>query len=182
MIFIPICASMIILIQILFLILLPSFLSWASGTLTKKPEEPTVSYGEFPYTLKYNKNDELIEVKDTLVVEYLGSEWDEGNGNHNMWNIYHKNSELIGEFVGIFDEEYVEGIGSVSIVFYLGSSEYYMGLDETMNMYANSGIKPGDIFINSPQGMRTITEEELYEQYGIEIIEKSISSPLNNTK
>lgn len=142
------------------------------------PPKPEHQYGEFPFSLTYEINGELKEVKDTLVIEYEGIDWNEGLGKYNLWNTYYKSSQISDEDLELFND-YVDGIGSVIISYKLGSCEYYMGLPETEHLYKSDVIIPGDIMITSPKETRVITNEELYNNYKIRIIEKSISSPLS---
>ena len=146
--------------------------------LSPNPPSPSVTYEEFPFSLVYEISGERIEVKDTLVIEYEGVNYNEGLGKYNTWNTYYKSSQVSDEDLILFDD-FIEGIGGVSITFDLGSCEYYMGLPETENMYKTGRIKPGDIVYQAYREYnRAILDDELYERFNIKIIEKSISPPI----
>jgi len=159
-------------------LVLPIVLVSVIPSFYRNPPKPEHKYGEFPFSLTYEINGELKEVKDTLVIEYEGIDWNEGLGKYNLWNTYYKSSKTSDEDLELFND-YVDGIGSVIISYKLGSCEYYMGLPETEHLYKSGVIIPGDIMITSPKETRVITNEELYNNYKIRIIEKSISSPLS---
>ena len=147
--------------------------------LSPNPPKPKYQYGEFPFSLTYEINGERVEIKDTLVIEYTGTGYNEGLGKYNKWNTYYKSSQTSDNTLEIFND-YVEGIGSVIIFYELGSCEYYMGLVETEELFISKTIKPGDIVISSPKGTGPITDEDLYEYFGIRIVEKLISPPMIN--
>ena len=134
-------------------------------------------YGEFPFKLVYEANGERIEIDDVLVIEYLGQDWNEGTGTYNKWNTFHKKGTKTKNCttVDLYERGEIDG---VTITFFLGSCEYYMGLDETIgSIYKLYKINPGDIVISSHKEFRVISDEELYDDFGIKIIEKSVSSP-----
>ena len=168
---------MIILSVVILLLIIPWGKLAISSIFSKNPPKPEQQYGEFPFSLSYEKNGKLIEIKDTLVIEYLGVGYNEGLGKYNKWNTYYKNSQIADKDLEIFNE-YVDGVGSVIISYKLGSCEYYMGLDETEALYKYNTIRPGDIVLSSPNETRIISNDELYNDYKIRIIEKSISPPL----
>lgn len=174
-------SKILILIISLLVVIILLVLPWGkfaiSSIFSKEPPKPKHQYGEFPFLLTYQIKGKQFEVKDTLVIEYLGVGYNEGLGKYNKWNTYYKSSQTTDKTLEIFNE-YVEGIGTVIISYKLGSCEYYMGLDETEELYKSNEINPGDIVISSPNGTRKITDDELYSSFKIRIIEKSVSSPL----
>lgn len=146
---------------------------------SKKPDKPVNQYGEFPFKLVYEVNGERIEIEDVLVVEHLEQDWNEGSGTYNKWNTFHKKGTKT-ENCTTLDLYECGGIGGTTITLFLGSCEYYMGLDETIaSIYKLYEINPGDIVISSQKEFRVITDEELYDKFGIKIIEKSVSTPLS---
>ncbi len=170
-------------LMIIFPILLLGMVVFFSSCSTR-PIEPKNKYGEFPFKLVYEKNDGRIEIIDSFVIEYLGVGYDEGRGKHNKWRAYYKSAKTdpthsISDTDLVLFNDYVDGVGSVKIFFALGSCEYYMGLEETGTIYQWENISPGDIVITSREGTRSISNEELLQDYGINIIEKTISSPIS---
>jgi len=158
--------------------------------LAPNPPAPEVTYGEFPFSFVYEIDGERVEIKDTLVIEHKGVDYNEGMGKYNKWKTYYKNSlddvyTQYGYAIEIYTGD-VEGLISPTYIYFIiGNCEYYMGLPQ--REYTDT--YPGQYFIyyyeeddSSPNGLRSvcrfITEEELYEYCGIRIIEKSISDPI----
>ena len=143
---------------------------------SKKTDKPVNQYGEFPFKLVYEVNGERIKIEDVLVVEHLGQDWNEGSGTYNKWHTFHKKGTK-AENCTTLDLYEIDG---ATITLFLGSCEYYMGLDETnASIYKLYKINPGDIVISSQKEFRVITDEELYYKFGVKIIEKSFSTPLS---
>ena len=147
--------------------------------LSPGPEKPEIPYGEFPFKLVYEINGERIEIDDVLVIEHLGQDWNEGSGKYNEWHTFHMKGTKAKNCTTLDLCENSETDGA-TITFFLGSCEYYMGLEETSaSIYKRYKINPGDIVVSSHKEFRVITEEELYDKFGIKIIEKSVSMPLS---
>ena len=152
-----------------------------SSCLGPDPKKPEVTYGEFPFTLIYEINGETITVEDTLVIKYKGVGANEGVGKYNKWDRYLK-SEMSGGYmrhnVRLF-QGFLENGSSATIFLELGSCEYYMGLQEDRLYYYHTDMKPGDIAILSSEYNGPLSEETLYNDYGIKIIKKELSPPIN---
>lgn len=149
--------------------------------ISSNPPEPKIKYGEFPFTLVYEIDDETIVTEDTLIIEYKGVGWNEAQGKYNKWNRYLKSQRVKGYIrhnVILFNG-LLENGNSAVIYLELGSCEYYMGLEDDMKYYYYSNIKPGDIVINSRTYTGPINEEELLEKFNIKIIKKTISNPIS---
>ena len=56
--------------------------------LAPNPPAPEVTYGEFPFSLVYEIDGERVEIKDTLVIEHKGVDYNEGMGKYNKWKTY----------------------------------------------------------------------------------------------
>lgn len=143
------------------------------------PEKPGITYGEFPFTLMYEINGETITIEDTLVIRYKGVGSNEGIGKYNKWDRYLKskmNEGYVRNNVVLF-HGLLENGNSATIYLELGSCEYYIGLQEDMQYYYYLDIKPGDIVIFTHEYNGSLSEEELYNDYGIKIIKKELSSP-----
>lgn len=148
--------------------------------LEPNPPKPEQDYGEFPFKLVYEQNGEINTIENTLVIEYLGIGYNEGVGKHYLWDVYYKNAEAdIESYQRIVSIELFEGYNEVygdsAVFFELGDCEYFMGLDDgTNHLYP-----PGEICISSFNYSGPLSEQELYEAFGITIIEKSIAPPLS---
>ena len=150
----------------------------------EEPPKPVARYAKFPFELVYEKNGEIITVKDTIVIEYDGVDWNEGVGKYNKWDRYFLSERDFKKTEQTYADEIelLRGIDksghSFSLLFALGSSEYYMGLPEEDSFYEGNQLSPGDIVLSSTGAQyRVLGEQELLEDYGIKIIEKNISPP-----
>ena len=170
-------SSMFLTVILLLILGFPWTLMYIGYQLEEDPPQPVVSYAEFPFELVYEINGERIEIKDTLVIEHKGTDWNEGLGKHNMWSVYYKSLQTTNKDLELFDG-FVDDVGSVSIYYELGSCEYYFGLEETDPFYKYHA-SAGDIVVYSSDYTGTISDQELYEKYNIKIIKKSISPPIN---
>ncbi len=75
---------------VVILSVLPWVITAVSALFSKKPPEPKNKYGEFPFKLVYESGDKTITLEDSLVIEYLGTGYNEGIGKYNKWNTYYK--------------------------------------------------------------------------------------------
>ncbi len=146
------------------------------------PPKPEIKYGEFPFELVYELDGETFIIEDTLIIEYKGVGANEGVGKYNEWNRYLKSQQVenyIRHNVILFDGLLQNG-NSALIYLELGSCEYYMGLEEDRIYYYYSDTKPGDIAILTHEYNGSISTEELYNNYNInlKIIKLELSSPI----
>ncbi len=158
-------------IAIIFCIILTSCVS--------KPPEPEITYGEFPFKLVYEIDGERITVEDTYIIEYKGWDWSFDEGLHYLWE-----SSVKGARPRETAAQYGERVLTIKkstpqIEFMIGSARYYFGLEENGgSVYNLEDLEPGDFRISSREYTGYISEEEIYEKYGIKIIEKYVSPPL----
>lgn len=153
---------------------------FASCSIYKKQREdlieslvPEVKSGEFSFKLVYEKNNELITIEDTLIIEFkdIDENWNGGSGPHRIWHTSFANWTTDEDLI-LYEDNNCE------IWFELGSCEYYLGLEENDSDLEYLGAKPGD-FIGERNGYRYVSnEKELLLRYNIKIIEKSISPPI----
>ena len=168
----------------------PWILMYIGYQFEEDPPQPVVSYAEFPFELVYEINGERIEIKDTLVIEYKGTDWNEGIGKYIEWDAYCKSqigtdrdyrSYMFSE-LRMFDGYSAFYKDDVEILFALGSCEYYMGIGEVAPAdfyYRSYDLEAGDFLLFSSSYTGPINDEELYKSCGIKIIKKSISPPIN---
>ncbi|MDR6726174.1 hypothetical protein J2W91_004680 [Paenibacillus amylolyticus] len=151
---------------------LPWLFIFIFGKLEPNPPRPENTYGEFPFQLVYVIDGETKEIEDTLICEFKGFGWDEGNGKIIKWDArlakgtvdYHNGIELFGGVIA--------GQGSTFITIDIGSPQYYLGYKEYKN------YSPGRVSISSPPASGAINEDELWNKYNIKIIEMKFSQPL----
>lgn len=168
-------------IIVLFIIVVLSItITSCLGFLEPDPDKPEITYGEFPFSLVYEVNGETISIEDTLVIRYKGVGANEGVGKYNKWERYLKSQSTEGYIhpnVILFNG-LLENGDSATIYLELGSCEYYMGLQEDMLYYYDLDITPGDIVIFTHEYNGSLSEEKLYNEYGIKIIRKELSPPI----
>lgn len=156
------------------------FFSLIPGPFAPFSTEPRIKQGEFPFTLIYERDGEIVTVEDSLVIDYTGKGSNEGSGKYNTWNRYLKSRhvEAYTRYNVILYEGFIDNEPAM-IYFELGSCEYYMGLDENEKYYYYSDVKPGDIVLSTTGYHGTISEEDLYANYHIKILKKEISLPIS---
>ena len=63
---------------------LPWLLIGLGGLLEDDPPAPQITYAEFPVRLEYEVNGQKKVATDTLICEYDGVGWNEGNGKQRL--------------------------------------------------------------------------------------------------
>lgn len=124
--------------------------------------KPQVSYGEFPLELTYTIDDETIKISDIYICEYI--RYIESI-DLREWDGYMKSTKEMGFL--LYDER------NIKIFCLLGHPGYYMGeLQE----------QPYPVIVEEKgAGSGIITEEELLENYGIELKTWKTASPIKNS-
>jgi len=160
---------------------LPWLLIFIFGQLEPNPPRPENTYGEFPFRLVYVIEGKTKVIEDTLICEFNGFGWDEGNGKHIKWDARLANGNKLTKFLFTDDSQYgiklfdgfIEGQGGTSIIFDIGNPQYYLGYKKYTD------YSPGRVSISSPLATGVISEDELWNKYNIKIIEKKLSPPLD---
>ena len=174
-------SSMFLTVILLLILGFPWTLMYIGYQFEEEPPQPVVSYAEFPFELVYEIDGERIEIKDTLVIEHKGTDWNEGIGKYNVWARYLKSEPSDSyerrKVVLLYKND--DGKKLPAIFLELGSCEYFMGLEEEEGTfhYLDRSKKPGVIV--STTDKCALTDQELYEKYNIKIIKKSLSPPIN---
>lgn len=173
-----ILGSILVIFVSAFVVSLPWTIIYLGGVLSKDPPKPEVSYGEFPFKIVYEfDNGERMFFEDILVIDYEGVYWNEATAKHNRWNAYlkSKDRDLICSDNNDCSVAFAAD-GKRQIRFYLGNCEYYMGLDENQSSLSKKGLVPGDVYDVSTGNI--ITDDELYNIFGIKIVEKQVPLPI----
>lgn len=173
-------SSMFLTVILLLILGLPWTLMYIGYQFEEEPPQPVVSYAEFPFELVYEIDGERIEIKDTLVIEHKGTDWNEGVGKHNEWARYLKSkpSDSYERQAVVLLYEYDDGRKATGIFLELGSCEYYMSLEDTGYSHYYENIRNPGAVVSTLDGC-ALTDQELYEKYNIKIIKKSLSPPIN---
>jgi hypothetical protein len=162
------------------MLLVVGFLIFAKVDSNNMKYQSVITYGEFPFSLEYEKNDELYVMEDTLVV-------DEYRGNPGSLNYYPKsmNSEDI-EKHSIIEENLVlyKSDGLISSLFkdnrqiyqtvklelkpdYFKEDNYLAVTTSDLRIVLIEGAKEDKWEIGEK---RTLTEQELFDLFGIKLI------------
>ncbi|MGG0825238.1 hypothetical protein ABE099_20510 [Paenibacillus turicensis] len=64
---------------------LPWLLIGLGGLLEDDPSVPEITYAEFPVRLEYEVNGQKKVATDTVICEYDGIGYNEGQGKHRKW-------------------------------------------------------------------------------------------------
>lgn len=153
------------------LVLLTVVLLIVGGCGAAKVPEPEIKTGEFPFKLTYELRGEVIVVEDVYVCEYLGVDWNFGQGYRRRWKGYVKSTGEDGVFLTEDSER--------KIYCSVGKAEYYMG-DES-DLPDREYVPHFYHAKTDPSKIDLISEEEISEQYSVKLLEWEFSSPITNT-
>ncbi len=134
---------------------------------TTEPSKPFLEVEEFPFKLDYEINGNSYRIRDTLVIEQHGTD-DGSTRKIDYEEISYTHRGKISPDAEIYSLPLVEE-EEYSIHFCVGDYDYYMNGEQD----SPDEIDAGEIYI-SP-GNRVLTEEELYENYGIKILDVDIT-------
>ncbi|MGG1123680.1 hypothetical protein ABHN05_02385 [Brevibacillus laterosporus] len=80
-----------IIVLIVFVAIIAYFTVWPwvmiflGSSLLSNPPRPEITYGEFPFRLKYEIKGKWSVIQDTLICEYDGIGSNEGQGKYREW-------------------------------------------------------------------------------------------------
>ncbi len=182
-IFISSLFAILVTISLVFIFcILPWIIVAVSSLSSPNPNIPKITHGEFPFEFICEIDGEEFTIKDTLVIEHKGVRWNEGKGKYNAWEttLLNSSAELHNGTNEIHLKEGFNLAEKYEITLFLGSCEYFMGLESADTEYQNLDIHPGDIVINSRTHTGSLNAEALYDKYNIKVIKNSISKPLTD--
>ena len=173
-------------VGIIIFILLLSFyvfvLSGAFAIFMSKPPEPQITYGEFPFTITYKVDNEIITYKDVIICEYEGIESWGTAGKIRKWSRKLKSGN---EYLTLLRSKTSEGAFEVYMPI-PGLPEYYMGDFRQDRKYYEKAMKDrrylgycqwdDDIIIKDI----SVSAEEVWEKYHIKIIDVTYPEPIEN--
>ncbi len=152
----------IILIAIVIFVGLP----WMILGFSKNPPDPLQIKGEFPYKIVYTIYGQKYTKEGTFICEYEGISVNEGVGKYRKWKGYVSGTDK--PYVVLYTS------GNTEILCNIGEPEYYMNDTEHPNYI--KVVKP--YLFSSIIGM---PESVIKSQYKIEILEWTLSEPINNS-
>lgn len=171
----------IILVTILIPVLIVAYLSLPWGMmfvfqyLPPYGEMPKIMKGEFPFEITYELYGEEITVSDSLVCVIDGIDSNPMVGKEILWTSYLKsNKKRRGVFIDESD--------GIQLFCSLGEPAYYMG--DTEEIQENYIPEPRVYYTKTKEdGKETDifpSEEYIYSEYGIKIVDWELSSPIKN--
>ena len=142
------------------------------------PEESEITYGEFPFRITYELKGEVKVIEDVVICEYDGIEDLGTAGKKRKWKSY---LESGNERVSLLKED-----DSLEFYFNYGAPENYMGDNQSRRygegLYYDLSYIP---FIKKDNGIQLedsgMKSEEVWEKYGLRIIEWEYSMPIQNS-
>ncbi len=153
------------------------FLSGAFAIFMTKPPEPQITYGEFPFTITYEVDNEIIIYKDIVICEYEGIESWGTAGKRRKWSRKLKSGN---EYITLLRSNKSEASFEIYEAI-PGLPEYYMGDFQKSRAEYERNMKD-DRYLGYKQGEKdhSITKEEAWEKYGVKIINIECSLPIEN--
>ena len=186
--------SIVLIMVVVFLIvntlymMMPAMVMAISPFFINKPQKPMFEYGEFPFRIVYEINEEVVTIEDVLVIEYEDSGVDYSGGKYYKWNTYLKSGRDQQE--SFEDQGFLNALTLCSqsestekLWISLGSNEYYMGVPTLYSSqeYCYSGL-PGVVWLYGSENTISIGEQTLYQEFGIRIIETTFADPLSQSE
>ncbi len=172
---------LIIIIVAVFLIAVLPWILFACGTFdlindSPSPNAPLITYAEFPFSVTYELNGEEITYNDTVICRYKGDEWSDAHSmKFRNWEESYRNGAEIILYQKSPDEYVVLNTGF--------SAEYLMGDTEHFR-YSCSRQCSAYLVKQGGLGSKTtsfLSEEDLYNIYGIKISSFEIAPPIENS-
>jgi len=189
---------------LIFLVLVATQFPPLWSLMSARAPRPEITYGEFAFRLEYEINGEAIVIEDSVIVEYGGTSWDAGIGNHNVWNsrlasggpeiieLYRSDTTVVFiRILGILRGGYLLGSDSDTI-----QDDSYIELPSVIRLNLNEELltsqqeRERDTFFSDTvepnwrffigTGFQ-IEEKELLDTYGIRLISFEYDPPIINS-
>ena len=161
----------------LFLLLLFGIL--LISLVTVRPPAPAITYGEFPFTIVYEANNEIITYTDVIICEYEGLiDWAAFVKKRSWSTRLKSGNEYIVLLQASTNETSFEIYTGIPVLpeYFMGdfqrSKEEYESMLNQEGRYL--GYKQNGIFVG------TITGDEAWEKYGVRIISIECAPPIEN--
>ena len=136
----------------------------------KKNFEPEKKYAEFPFSLTYSIDDEIITIDNTYVCEFTGIGWDTGRGFYRKWTGYVKETGLENVLI-VEDSER-------QIFCQVGDPRYYMENTNALSWSVESLSPPHLYAVKKSSNFDYISVEQIKQNYNIEILSWEFSQPI----
>ena len=144
------------------------------GVIPPHADVPEITYAEFPFQVVYEMDGEVITLNETLICEYAGETWD--GSRHDRYRTWKKRyaggEDLI--LKRISDTEYIGfSLG--------GTSAYWMGDTESLSCCMTPHGGNHVVLTEKTKSEMFMHCDELYDKFGIRIIDVKTSAPIENT-
>ncbi|WP_339323097.1 hypothetical protein [Paenibacillus sp. FSL W8-0194] len=149
------------------------------------PPQPSITYGEFPFRLEYELNGQRKVIQDTLICEFDGTGWDEGQGKYRKWKGYLASGKERLLLLEVDNPVALRSDGKVvkqEIYYSVGSARYYMGDMKEYEKYKQS-FPDASYFEQYEDGSTSsgvIQSDELLRKYNIKLISWDYTQPIKN--
>ena len=158
--------------------------SGAFLTLLPNPPAPEIQYGEFPFTLTYELDGEIIEINDAVICEYDGVV--RSGTPTRKWKSSLKNGQ---KYITLLNFESLNikndnGEKIIELYFYYGTGAYYMGdNDDSFSRTEQSTDRVCYMYKNKNKEVRhgSFSAAEAYEKFGIRLISWECAPPIENS-
>lgn len=133
---------------------------------------PEKKYEEFPFSLTYKIDDNVLTINNTYVCEYGGIGWNTSHGFYRKWTGYVKETGL--ENVLIADDS------ERQIFCRVGDPQYYMETTDTQLGSIKTLSPPHLYTVKKSNNFDYISVEEIKQKYNIEILSWDFSQPIHH--
>lgn len=141
----------------------------------KTPPEPEIRYGEFPFTVVYEKNGEKMTYKDTLICEYVGVKWDDVIMRRaRAWRKTYASGHKI-LLLEIDHNKRLELRGGPTAAYLMDDKDSRKYKFDNFQFWTVTTDENGHERYSQPNWL------EVYEQYGIKLIDYDIALPIENS-
>ena len=173
---------LIILGLISFLVSLPWLPIITDSVTDPNPPEPKIQYAEFPFTLVYEIDGEVITVQDAYVCEFAGYAWNEGQmEKFRTWKKHLKSNPAEEAVLLTIDGDAKIYCNFINPQYHMGDVDEFIGND--LSNYNPQPIVYRYVFPNETGGVSKtrLDDDEILEKYKIRIIGFEISDPIENS-
>ena len=173
-------ATPVILIALAYTGLVLFVVSGAFAIFMPEPAEPLIKYGEFPFSITYEMNNEVITYEDVIICEYEGWEDHGTGGKVRKWSKRLKS----GKEKIVIHESHTDGVPCEVSLRIPGTAKYYMGDFDLQSKEAYEHTTENTPFFVVEDGCNYSSlskmEEAAWEKYGIRFISLEYSQPVEN--
>jgi hypothetical protein len=149
---------------------------------------PKIKYGEFPFELKYELNEKIYDINDTVICDFGGFDISGGFGKFRTWNEHLKSGSHRFTIILNKNVNSVLEPGRVNksseVYFDYGDGKYYMDHPDGA-IHSSPHFCYVETYDKSPKETHVdatpLTKEQLQKYFGIKIIEWTFSEPIKNT-